>query len=230
MSDNEDLTRTESSAVADEAADVDDVEGHGLKEVAAGLSAAAVVAGGTAALMHDSASTDSLRAGPNITQPEPSRMGDRLAEAGLPATNAASTSSASATDTTLAGQAPSETIDATRAARTGSGTDADLGAAPGTRRSTVGQTMDTADRMADATLETARNVRDRAVEDVSRTVDASGTVSDTRATADRTVAGAKQTVQDTANRAGEKVASTLKVIGDTAAAATGTTTTNVQVG
>jgi hypothetical protein len=56
MGDNEELQTTE-MAGADDIIDLDDVEGHGLKEVAAGLGAAAVLAGGGAAALQNTGST-----------------------------------------------------------------------------------------------------------------------------------------------------------------------------
>jgi hypothetical protein len=56
MGDNEELQATE-TAGADDIIDLDDVEGHGLKEVAAGLGAAAVLAGGGAAALQNTGST-----------------------------------------------------------------------------------------------------------------------------------------------------------------------------
>src|SRR5688500_7096578 len=56
MSDNEELLTTDMAGTED-TIDLDDVEGHGLKEVAAGLGAAAVLAGGGAAAMQQTSSS-----------------------------------------------------------------------------------------------------------------------------------------------------------------------------
>lgn len=171
--------------------EIDDVEGHGLREVAAGLGAAAVLAGGASAAM---AST-----GPHLPQVHPS-------------TGITQTASAAFTDPVgTLDRTTDQGLDTARDARDSAIQTAGQTASSSVRTATGA--ADTALDMAAADVKTASNLATSVK--TSATSTATGAVSATQRTADRAVTTARSDVADVSRVATGAVSSTTATASST---------------
>lgn len=202
-------------ATIDLAEDLDDVEGHGLKEVAAGLGAAAVLAGGAAGatqLASSSAQVHPSKGDVSITVTDPVGTASQATHAAL---GAAQTTADTAFDAT--GKAIDGSITAVHNA-------------PGTASRLVNQTLDSTGKAVDKTVGTATStvkatedwatgpVVDTAKGDVhSATSTVQGTKSSATATASSAASSSVTTAGTTVRDADRKLATILSVVTTTAA-------------
>lgn len=159
MSDNEELLTTE-MAGTDENIDIDDVEGHGLKEVAAGLGAAAVLAGGGAAAMqHTSTSLPNAPSRDHVVAAV-----DQLGQQTWDGTMSSATGALAAADETVEGASRTANAAARTADRVADGATATAGSLANATTKLAGSTEK-------AALDTARSSVKGATSTANATVD-----------------------------------------------------------
>lgn len=220
--------------------DIDDVEGHGMKEVMVGLSAAAVLTGGVAAVVSSGGDGGASRGRATISA-------DTLDEAASEA-DASGVDRASARSGSIGGHA-------VRAGSSANG--GDVASVLGTRISAssaslddeddvtaatfLGSRFDRLDGMVDRTVDWTRDVRRDAVATTRQAVsDVRTTVKNAPATADRlvqatvnppsvsdTVAQARSTVREASAEARRQVDGTIVVAGDLVRGVEGTAMTTI---
>jgi hypothetical protein len=166
MSENEELLTTE-MAGTDESIDIDDVEGHGLKEVAAGLGAAAVLAGGgAAALQHTSSSLPNAPSRDHVVAAV-----DQVGQQTWDGSMATASNALGAADDTVDGTSRTAGAAVSAADRVADGTLASAGKLASSATSLVGSTEK-------AALSTTRNVAHGATATVDAGVDKAADVAD----------------------------------------------------
>lgn len=196
MNENEELlTATEQASTDEQVIDLDDVEGHGLREVAAGLGAAAVLAGGA------SAAAVSLDVHPSLP-------GGGGVQASASVGDPISTTDAAVDAGLAAARADRDAALRLAAAEAGSASSTAGGIVTGAER-TADAFVDAAANLAAGATTTAKTVARGATNTTFATVSATGSTAGR--TTEATATTAKSTTSSTATTASRKAATVLSV-------------------
>ena len=220
--------------------DVDDVEAHGIREVMVGLSAAAVLTGGVAAVVN---AGDGPGSSDRASITADAKAGD-LADANFTTADLAGTSVAiggtSVDAANAAADAATDVLGTKLSGSRASTADAAADVDEATERSSyLGSRLDRADALLDRSVDWARDVRDDSIDTARDAVETSRTtVRETRSTvrnapqtamtaARETVGTVRDLQKDVVDNTVERLDATIVLVGDAVRGVEGTVNTVV---